>query len=69
MGHRSLQFDADSERFHPETNAIGEVPKGENSALKRRANLPAINMIVTEHQECKNHWTRNTYMYKPEAWP
>lgn len=63
MGHLGLEFDIDSERLHTETTAIGEVPKGENLGLKVRANPLQINIIVVEHQECRKHWTRNTFMY------
>ena len=67
MGHMGLQFDIDNEGLHTETIATGKVPKEKNLVLKGRPNPLQINIIVIEHPECENQWTRNTHSYKSES--
>lgn len=60
MEYMGLEFDIDNKGLHPETTAMDEVPKRENLIVKRRPNPFQISIMVIEHQECENHWARNT---------
>lgn len=55
MGHMGLEFDIDNKGLHPETTAMGDVPKRGTLVVKRRPNPLKISIMVTEHQECENH--------------